>query len=70
MKYNTPETLVGPTWHCVLDRQMRLVYLGMDEVEAQAASLPGSTLRSAPKMGNALRLAAIAVGVERTRRSG
>ncbi len=69
MKFNAPEVLTDPTWYCVLDRQMRLLYLGTNEVDAKAASLPASTLRSAAKMGNALRLAAIAVGVEHTHRN-
>jgi len=48
-------------WHCVLDREHRLLYLGQDEREAKAALKPGAVHRSAPRMGDAQAAAAIAV---------
>lgn len=69
MEPKAPAAADHATWYCVLDRQMRLLYLGTSESDAQSATVTGSTMRSAAKMGNALRLAAIAFGVESRHRS-
>ncbi|MCE9605022.1 MAG: hypothetical protein K8U03_08985 [Planctomycetia bacterium] len=52
-------------WHCVLDREHRLLYLGNNEAEALAALIPGAIMRSAPRMGDAQSAAAIAVSAMR-----
>ena len=49
-----------PVWHCVVDRDHRLLYLGQDEAAARAALKPGAVLRSAQRMGDAQAAAAIA----------
>lgn len=53
------------TWHCDLDRQMRLVYLGTDETEARRLAVEGGVMRSARTMGDAMLTAALAFGAER-----
>lgn len=58
------------TWHCVLDRQMRLLYLGTDETEARKLAVEGTVLRSSGTRGNAMRLAALACGSKLRRRFG
>jgi hypothetical protein len=58
-------------WICVLDREMRMVYLGTDPAESQRACLDGSTMTSAPSMGDAMiRAAFAAAAAMRSRRSG
>lgn len=52
-------------WHCVLDRQTRLVYLGRDDAEARRLAGDDGVRRSASTMGDAMRDAAIASATER-----
>jgi hypothetical protein len=58
------------TWHCVLDRSMRQVYLGTDEAEAKRLAVEGSVVRSASTMGDAMLAAALAFGSEQNRKPG
>lgn len=57
-----------PTWHCVLDRQGRLIYLDTDLAKATEFAVPGTILKSAPRMGDAMKLAAKALGAARRQR--
>jgi len=49
-------------WHCVLDRNNKLIYLGTDEAEACKFAVEGTVMRSADTMGNAMLSAAMAYG--------
>ena len=59
-----------PAWHCVLDRNMRQIYLGTDEAEATRLTLDGAVMRCAPSMGDAMLAAALAFGSEQGRKAG
>ena len=54
-------------WHCVIDRQMRQVYLGRDAAEAQRLCTEYCVLASAKRMGDAMTKAAIAFGTQITK---
>jgi len=58
-----------PLWYCVHDRFMRQVYLGTDEAAAKKLAVEGCVIGSGTTRGNAMRLAALANGVERRQRS-
>lgn len=59
----------GP-WHCVLDLEWQLVYLGTDPFDAQvAAAFPDTCSATAERMGDAQCDAAIAVSEARRARS-
>lgn len=59
-----------PVWHCVLDRNMRQIYLGTDEAEARRLAADGNIARSASSMGDAMLAAALAFGGEYGRKAG
>lgn len=50
------------TWHCVLDRNMRQLYLGRDQAEALRLGGEGCVMASAPRMGDAMVQAAWEAG--------
>lgn len=51
-----------PIWHCVLDQDWRLLYLGVDRSEAIKSCGPESILKSSRRMGDAMLAAAKEVG--------
>jgi hypothetical protein len=53
---------VAPAWHCALDREMRLVYLGIDKAESQTFGVEVFA-GSAARMGDAIEKAVNAWGI-------
>lgn len=47
-------------WYCVLDPQMRQIYLGRDERQARNFWTTGCAIGRADRMGDAIKLAATA----------
>lgn len=52
----------GTKWFCVLDTNMRTIYLGRDEAKALQLWDIGCAIGSAKRMGDAIRNAAMAAG--------